>query len=345
MKALVWMRDYHIRMDYVEEGLAVLRDHFDVDVVVAEDGKEDEALREVEARLPRAEALVMGPWYRPQAPEDLLERAPVLKVVSGTFDNRFLGWLDFDRLAGREIVLIDTSRSMTPTVAEFALAMTLNLIRDIPANIELVRRGEWKPEAAKLDGYVYGDLTGRRVGLAGFGSINRRYAELLTPFRPDLAASDPFVPESEMAKWGAKKISSLAELAARSEIFVVGIPPTPSTLEIVDDEVIGALAPGSLIIVVTRMAVIKQSALWDRIEKGEIRAAIDVFNPEPPPADAWFRRHPNVLPTPHIAGDTVFCHRRCFTEACVEAVAAVSGKSLRYQATRWDDRVYKGESV
>jgi len=315
---------------------------FDVDVVAAEKGREDEALRAVESRLPQADALVVGPWYLPKAPDDLLERAGGLRVVSGTFDNRFTGWLDFARLEEREIILIDTSRSMTPTVAEFALAMTLNLIRDIPSGIEAVRRGGWKPGACKLDGFVYGDLTGRRVGLAGFGSINRRFAELIAPFRPDIASSDPYVSEETMGAFGVKKAASLVELAARSEIFVVGIPPTPTTLEVIDQPVIEALPAGALFVLVTRMAVVKQNALWSRIERGEIRAAIDVFDPEPPPADAWFRRHPNVLPTPHMAGDTIYCHRRCFTEACAEAAAAVQGEPLRYRATRWDDQVYQG---
>jgi phosphoglycerate dehydrogenase-like enzyme len=231
---------------------------------------------------------------------------------------------------------------MTPTVAEFALAMTLNLLRDIPTAIDLVRTGGWKSRKWDQPGFVYGDLTGRRVGLAGFGSINRRYAELLAPFRCTIAACDPFVSDAELRRWGIRRAGSLIELAASSEIFVVGIPPTPATQQIIGREVIYALPRGALFILVTRMAVVVQEALWRRAEAGEIRAAIDVFAPEPPPTGAAFRRSPFVQPTPHIAGDADFCHRRCFTTACDDAVAILDGRDPTYAVTPHDEKLYLG---
>jgi (S)-sulfolactate dehydrogenase len=111
--------------------------------------------------------------------------------------------------------------------------MTLNLLRDIPTAIDLVRTGGWKSRKWDQPGFVYGDLTGRRVGLAGFGSINRRYAELLAPFRCAITAHDPFVADAELGRWGIERSGSLVELAASSEIFVVGIPPTPATQHVI----------------------------------------------------------------------------------------------------------------
>jgi phosphoglycerate dehydrogenase-like enzyme len=231
---------------------------------------------------------------------------------------------------------------MTPTVAEFALAMTLNLMRDIPAAIELVRRGEWKQQSWDQPSFVSGDLTGRRVGLAGYGSINRRYAELLAPFRCEVMACDPYVSDADLDQLGIRRVDSLPELARRSEIFVVGIPPTPATQQIISREVIDALPQGAAFILVTRMAVVEQEALWRRAEGGEIRAAIDVFAPEPPPPDASFRTSPFVLPTPHIAGDTTYCHRRCFTTACADAMAVLDGRAPMYATTVRDEELYEG---
>lgn|GEM_PF-6395337 len=57
----------------------------------------------------------------------------------------------------------------------------------------------------------------------------------------------------------------------------------------------------------------------------------------------WFRRHPNVLATPHIAGGTDFCHRRCFTDACKDAVAVLNGEAPRFQATVLDYLIYEGK--
>lgn len=298
-----------------------------------------------DAVLPEADAVVVGPWIRqmPVFSPDRWAKASRLKVIAGTFDNRFDGWLDIGDALHRGIPIIDTSRSMTPSVAEFALAMTLNLLRDIPASIQIVRDGKWKVTRHwDQPGYVHGDLTGRRVGLAGYGSINRRYAELISPFHCTVLACDPYVADADLNAAGIERVATLPELAAQSEIFVVGIPPTPATQEIISAEVIDALPQGSLVILVTRMAVVAQAALWRRAEAGEIRAAIDVFAPEPPPPDASFRTSPFVLPTPHIAGDTYTCHRRCFTTACADALAVLAGHPPRYPASVWDDKLYRG---
>ena len=294
--------------------------------------------------LPEVDALLVAPWLGtiPLFDADRWSLAPRLKVIAGTFDNRFGHWIDVGEAHSRGVAVIDTSRSMTPTVAEFALAMILNLIRDIPASIEIVRRGEWPDGHWSDDRFVHGDLTGRKVGLAGFGSINRRLAELLAPFHGTVTTCDPFVRDSDLNAAGVKRAETLPELAASSEIFVVGIPPTPATLGVIDSEVIDALPVGSLFVLVTRMAVVEQEALWRRAEAGEIRAAIDVFEPEPPPADASFRTSPFVLPTPHIAGNTFACHRRCFTTACTDALAVLAGDRPVYPATVSDSLLYQG---
>jgi phosphoglycerate dehydrogenase-like enzyme len=309
------------------------------------EGMDDDQRAQVfDAALPDVDAVVVSPWTMSMPPftPERWAKAPRLKVIAGTFDNRFASWIDIADAARRGVTVVDTSRSMTPTVAEFALAMTLNLLRDIPASIDLVRQGGWKTEPWDQPGFVYGDLTGRRVGLAGFGSINRRYAELIHPFRCSVMTYDPFVTDADLAEAGVRRAASLRELAAESEIFVVGIPPTPATQQIISREVIDALPAGANFVLVTRMAVVDQDALWRRAETGEIRAAIDVFAPEPPPADASFRTSPFVLPTPHIAGGAAYCHRRCFTTACADALAVLSGNPPVYSATPHDDRLYRG---
>lgn len=290
-----------------------------------------------DALLPEAEVVLVSPWtwcLPPFTPERW-GRAPRLRAIAGTFSNRFTGFLDPAEAAARGVTVIDTSRSMSPSVAEFGLAMTLNVLRDIPAGVQLVRAGAWRSvEPWDQPGFVHGDLAGRRVGLAGFGAINRRYAELLRPFSCDVATCDPFVPDDALRARGVSRAASLADLASRSEVFVVGIPPTPATEGVVDAEVLDALPRGAIVIVLSRMAVVDQAALWRRTAAGEVRAAVDVFDPEPPPADAAFRRNPWVLPTPHIAGATSQSHRRCFTAACADVVSVLAGGDPVYLAGR-----------
>ena len=298
------------------------------------------------AAISDVDAIVSAPWgtagIPPLTPETFAS-ATRLKVIAGTYDNRFDGWLDVQDANARGITVIDTSRSMTPTVAEFALAMILNLLRNIPHELQQVRAGRWIDGWFDTKGFVAGDLTGKRVGLAGYGSINRRLREFLVPFRCDVAVFDPFVSDDTLGRDDARRASSLVELARGCDIFVVGIPPMPTTLGIISRAVIDAIPRGGLFVLVTRMAVVEQEALWRRTQAGEIRAAVDVYASEPPPIDSPIRTDPNVLPTPHLAGNTAYCHRRCFRTACEDAAAALAGRPLRYEATVRDALMYAGK--
>lgn len=307
---------------------------------------DEEALQAFSAMAGDAHALVFGPWrgIGTLAPA-FWDHVPRLRLVAGTFDNRFEEMFQRSLRDARDagITVIDTSRSMTPSVAEYTLAMLLNLVRDIPDAIATVRGGGWRgifPE----DPLVGTDLTGKRIGLAGFGVINRRLTELLAPFHCRIEAYDPFVADHVLEAAGVLRASSLVELASGCQLFVVGIPPTPATGHIISAEVIDALPAGSGFVLPTRMAVVEQEALWRRCAAGELRAAVDVFEPEPPPVEAPFRRDPNVLPTPHMAGNTTLCHRRCFTTACEEAKVVLAGGASAYEMTGKDADVYAGRA-
>jgi phosphoglycerate dehydrogenase-like enzyme len=307
-------------------------------------------LAEFETAVADASALVFAPWgvfgIETISPA-CWALTPTLRVVSGTFAHRFEEWLGVElaELERRGVTVIDTARSLSPLVAEFALAMILNLLRDIPDRVAAMRHGAWWDGWEDERGFTAGGLAGRRVGLAGFGTIGRRLAELLAPFGCAVSAYDPFVSAAALAEVGVQPAASLTELAAGSEIFVVGIPVTPTTRGVVDRAAIEALPRGSLFVLASRMAVVEQDALWRRTRAGELRAAVDVFEPEPPPADSPFRTDPNVLPTPHIGGNTAHANRQCFTLACLEAVRVVHGEPPEYAMTAVDAAIYGGGTV
>jgi phosphoglycerate dehydrogenase-like enzyme len=298
--------------------------------------------------LVEADAMISTPWLgaaphlaMPRFDDRRWERSSNLKAIAGTYDFRF-GWIDIDEAERRGVTIVDTSRTMTPTVAEFGLTMTLNLLRDIPRSIEVVRSGGWTSGAPDGDGFIYGDLAGRRVGLAGYGSINRCYRSFLAPFGCDVLAYDPFVDDEELHRDEVRRAATLVDLASESEIFVVAIPPTPATLQAVSAEVIEALPTGSLFVLLSRMAVVEQDALWLRLRNKELRAAIDVYEPEPPPSDAWFRSAQNILPTPHIAGNAAYAHERCFVAAVDDTLQILQGGTPRHQVSRRDKKLYDG---
>jgi len=306
----------------------------------------DARMASLDAHLSDVDAVVMAPWLAepPIFDRERLGHAAALKVIAGTFDYR-LGWVDLDEAARRGVRVVDTSRTMTPTVAEFGVAITFALLRDIPAAIDVVRGGGWYEKPQGESSFVFRDLADCRVGLAGYGSINRHYRRFIAPYGCEVTIYDPLPGEDVAATDAVGRAGSLVELARASDVLVVAIPPTPSTLEVIDASVIDALPPGSLFVLLSRMAVVEQDALWRRVQAEEIRAAVDVYQPEPPPSDAWFRHAPNVLPTPHIAGNVQFAHERCFREACADSLRVLNGEAPHHGATVADKRLYDGTLV
>jgi phosphoglycerate dehydrogenase-like enzyme len=76
------------------------------------------------------------------------------------------------------------------------------------------------------------------------------------------------------------------------------------------------------------MSVVDQAPLLERLRRGELRAAIDVYDPEPPPPDSPWRSLPNVVHTPHRAGNTAGAHRAVFLGQCQEARRHFAGEAL-----------------
>jgi D-3-phosphoglycerate dehydrogenase len=340
----VWR--YHYKDKYRDLAEAALSPHGTVEIFAYDVHDPVEVRAKIlDSMLDGADALVVSPWLSLGEMGDFdgerFERAKRLKVIAGTFDYR-LGWIDLDAAARRGITVVDTSRTMTWSVAEFGVAITLALLRDLPDQIEEVRNGGW-PDSGMTDRpYLFRDLADCRVGLAGYGSINRQYRRFVAPYGCAVSIFDPFVSDDVAEGDSVTRADSLVELARGSDILVVAIPPTPTTLGVIDPSVIDALATGSLFVLLSRMAVVEQEALWQRVRAGELRAAIDVFDPEPPPSDAWFRREANVLPTPHVAGNVPFAHERCLTEACADAVRVLGGEAPLNPATVRDKRLYDG---
>ncbi|MER9606366.1 NAD(P)-dependent oxidoreductase [Mesorhizobium sp. M0243] len=338
---IIILADHPPRSEWIKRGAALLETKGIITAIVLSSPSWRDELR---SALPSADLLLVAPWTMPDIFMDdaLLDSAPRLKAIAGTFDNRFTSFVSIDALTERGIILIDTSRSITPSVAEFALTQTLNLLRDVPTAIALMRAGGWKGSSWDSFGYVYGDLAGKRIGLAGYGSINRHYHHLISGFGCPTAVYDPMLDKSNGERLGLTNTDSLEDLAAASEILVVGIPPLKSSLHAIGKKVFDALPIGGLFILVSRMAVVDEPALWEAVDTRRLKAAIDVFSTEPVPPDAPFRFHPNVLTTPHIAGEAFYCHERCFYDACIDSLAAIEGQPRRFEAARIDATMYMG---
>ena len=305
-----------------------------VEVHLQPDQTAEERAAQVDAALADADGLVLCGWGGlgiGYLSAERLARAPRLRYIGSTCHYHQAAFCDVTAAVERGIAMTETAPAMSPWVAEYELALGLAALRNIPQEHQIVGANGWSrwqdfPERPETPDR----LQGRRVGLAGFGEIHRHLARMLAPFDTDWEAFDPYVPAERMAAAGGRKADSLAAMAARSEVFFIAIPPTPETREIINREVIFALPQEAVFVLVSRMAVVEQAPLLERLTAGELRAALDVYSPEPPPADSPLRTLPNVIHTPHRAGTTYGAHRGVVLGQCRDARRHFAGEPLRY---------------
>jgi phosphoglycerate dehydrogenase-like enzyme len=175
--------------------------------------------------------------------------------------------------------------------AELAVGLILASLRQLPGFVLEQSRHRWNHQRTD-------SLEGKHVLLVGHGAIGQGIERRLVPFGARITRV------SRAARDGVAPLSQLPRLAAGADILVVCIALAPGTRGLVGAEVLAALPAGALVVNVARGPIVDAGALARHLANGRLRAALDVTDVEPLPADRpeWALR--NVLITPHIGGDT-----------------------------------------
>jgi phosphoglycerate dehydrogenase-like enzyme len=250
--------------------------------------------------LARVEVLV--PPYRSRRVLDALPRMSGLRLVQALESG--VEWLLPHVPA--EVPLCNSRGAHDAAVAEWVVAVVLAMQRRLPDHIEaqrrtewrdIVARGEWRPPYA-------GDLEGATILIVGHGSIGSAVERRLKPFGVD------FLRVARRARPGVHPASALRDLIPRADIVVLLVPLSPATERMVDTDLLAAMRPGGVLVNAGRGQLVDQEALIEALYEGRIRAALDVTDPEPLPPDSRLWQAPNLLLTPHMAGDTPRRYRR-----------------------------------
>jgi phosphoglycerate dehydrogenase-like enzyme len=252
-------------------------------------------------RLLPGHDVVVTSWGTPTLPSDLLG-APrggpqIVAHAAGTVKNL----LDPAVLADGVTAFSAASR-IAWSVGEYCLTATLTLLRRLGEYDAVVRAGGWKP-----DSFRGRELRGRRVGIVGASSTARAFLTLLRPFGPEVSIYDPYLSESRASELGGRP-ASLEEVMG-SEVVSVHVPNLPATEGLITAELIKQLPDGAVLINSARAAAVDLPELLRQVRSGRIRAALDVFSPEPARLDADTLADPNLLLSPHIAGDSLEGHQ------------------------------------
>ena len=245
---------------------------------------------------------------------DVLAGAPELSLLGDLEGDRFAYRLDVAAANERGIRVVDMSHGSSWPTAEWALGLALVGLRNAGAYFRRMiaheqtsrPRAEWSGP-----GFDGAELTGKRVGMIGFGHLARRLVELLRPFEVDIRAFDPYA-SPELAEAYGVAFGSLESVLACDVVFVL-VPHTPTTEQMLGAAELDRLRRGAVLVNVSRGRVIDSAALIARLERGDVIACLDVFDPEPVPLDSPVLDMPNVFLTPHIAGVTAESRRRFFS--------------------------------
>ena len=234
--------------------------------------------------------------------------------------------------------------------AELAVGLILAMQRGIAAARDDQHRHYWLPTSKT---HSYESLADRRVLIVGAGSVAKALAARLAPFEvsltfvarsarpdPDLAAlaADPLLarfetltdPEAPASRVDANihAITELTSLLPQADIVVLTVPADASTEHLIGAPELAAMRDGALLVNVARGPVVDTDALFAALRSGRIRAALDVTEPEPLPADHPLWDAPNVLITPHVGGNTRAGYSRYNQLVTRQVVHLLSGEPL-----------------
>ncbi|MGN7189156.1 NAD(P)-dependent oxidoreductase [Microbacterium enclense] len=206
--------------------------------------------------------------------------------------------IGYDNVEGRlpdGLVFANASSVHETATAELAVALALAAQRRLPDFVRAQDRGEW------IGGGATG-LADQRVTLLGFGGVGRAIAARLKPFEVELravASHGRLQDDVEVFPLG-----KLDDVLAETDILIASLPGGDATRHVIDDAALTALPDGALVVNVGRGPLVDTDALVAHVRRGRIRAALDVTNPEPLPADHPLWSLEGVLIAPHVGGAT-----------------------------------------
>lgn len=233
--------------------------------------------------------------------------------------------VDLEAAKARGIPVCNVPDYCIDEVADHTLAFLLATTRNVVTNCLRVREGKWGL-ATPLD--QMRALRELAVGIVGFGRIGREVAARLRAFKCRVLVHDPVIAGVEIEQAGCKPVA-LRELLSQSDAISLHCPSTAQTRGMINRETLATTKRGVILINVARGDLVDSAALTEALQTGQVSAAaLDVFAPEPVPADHPLLKMDNVIIASHIASCSVPAVRKLRETAANLAAMALRGEPL-----------------
>lgn len=254
--------------------------------------------------LVTASALIVR--NRTQVNKELIDQSPQLKVVGRLgvgLDN-----IDMELCKEKGITVYPAVGANAQAVAEYVIATAFILLRGAYLSSSQIIDGTW-PRNTLSTGL---EMSGKKLGLVGFGGIGRLTASLARGLGMKVAAYDPMI-AADSPVWtqtGASSLS-LGDLLTQSDVVSLHTPLTNDTRHLINAERLALMKKQAVLINTSRGGIVDEKALIAALKDGALRgAALDVFEDEPVKAGNSLPAMSNLILTPHIAGLTEEANER-----------------------------------
>lgn len=232
-------------------------------------------------------------------PKCVLEKLTAIKFIA--LESTGYNIVDTDYCKERGIPVCNIPSYSTEAVAQLTFSLILEITNAVALHSESVKNGEW----TACPDFCYWkipltELSGKTLGIVGFGQIGRRVADIAEAFNMNVIAvsgHETDQPHRKNFRW-----VSTEELKKEADIISFHCPLNKKTQELCNDEFLSGCKDGVIIINTSRGPVIDEKALAAALKNGKVRGAgVDVLSSEPPKADNPLLSAPNCFITPHIA--------------------------------------------
>jgi len=271
------------------------------------------------------DAEILSVFTSSKVPGELLKKLPNLRLVT----TRSTGYnnVDLEYCKMADIKVVNVPKYGECTVAEFAFALLLNVVRKISEAYKELQEGR-----INLQGLIGMDLQGKTIGIIGTGAIGCHTAKIAHGFGMNILSYDPF-PKEDIKEKFSVQYTELDELLKNSDIISVHAPSTKENFHMINDKAFSKMKDGVVFINTARGEIVDTGALYRALKSGKVGGAgLDVLECE----DVLAREElfltkmdcvqreclentlinhkmldmPNVIVTPHIAFDTKEAIRR-----------------------------------
>lgn len=274
-------------------------------------------------RIKDAEAIFVN---KVNISKDLIENNRKLKYIG----ELATGYNNIDIKAAKDagIVVTNIPSYGTDSVAQHAFALLLELTTRVGHHSDQVKDGRWaKSEDWTFWDYPLVELSGKTMGIIGFGKIGQKTGEIARAFGMDVIVNNPSK-DKEKIDQGYKYVG-LDEIFSKSDVIVLHPRLTEENKGLINKENIKKMKRKPILINNARGALVVEEDLAYGLKKGLISGAgLDVLDPEPPALDNPLYKFDNCLITPHLAWAPLESRKRLMDQAVENFRAFLDGKVI-----------------